>query len=176
MDNELRKLLEYSLPLFEKMMEDRNYIPLEKKCPPINIIERMNERHYKTPSGKLALIVICNNAAGIKSYTAQICNDEYETIVCIYTNNINISHRKMEKNLNYKIEIWPLLFVYIADHFLQPKIEAIPLSEHKYISIPASKLPKISYYDPLIRYFRIPHKSIIRIHNIDGMISYRIVV
>lgn len=177
--DETLKSLYYSLPIFEKMLEDRKYIPLYTGIPKTDIIQRMNNRKYETPSNNLAMVIIANCTGDIKLYTDYICDPNYETILCIYTNNINISHKKMEKTFDYKIEIWPLIHLYIADHIFQPKIEVIntkELEEFKNGKIQPIKLPKISYYDPIIRYYKIKHKSIIKIYETDRLISYRIVI
>jgi DNA-directed RNA polymerase subunit H (RpoH/RPB5) len=173
---EIKKFLYMSLPIFEQMLDDRKYIPLYSNIPKIDIIERMNKGKYECPSGKYAMTIIATCTKDIKVYTDIICDDDYETIICIYTNNINISHKKMEKIFDYKIEIWPLIFVNISSHSLQPKIETINQREFKLTKINPLKLPKISYYDPLIRYYRIPHKSIIKITDFDSLVSYRLVI
>lgn len=168
----MEDLLRKALETMEEMLEDRNYIALYDGIPEIDIIKRMNNKEYITPTGKLAFVTIVDSTSQIKNYTSYIENPYYETIIFIYTNNVTIAHRSIEQKLNFKIEIWCVhsLLINVVKHSLQPKIELILDNLlHK------AKIPKIDINDPIVRYYKFKHKDILKITSLSGDISFRIV-
>lgn len=165
--------LNKALITVEEMLEDRNYIPCYTKIPELDIIKRMSNRKYITLNGKIAIVAIVESTSQIKNYYKFIEDDNLETILFVYLNNITVAHRSIEKNLNHKIEIWSVfdLLINVSKHVLQPKIELVVDEQFKV----DGKLPKISFYDPIIRYYKFKHKNIIKIIYKDGLISYRII-
>lgn len=166
-------VLEIALNTVEEMMEDRNYIPILTSIPEIDIKQRMTDRKYLTLNGKYALVAIVESTSAIKNYSEYIENTDYENIFFVYLNHLNISHYSIEKNLDYKVEIWSVhdLLINVSRHYLQPKISKV--EENIDFN---GKIPKISLYDPLIRYFRFKKKDVIKITKRNGTINYRIVV
>nr|UOX61082.1 MAG: hypothetical protein DiTV3a_F12ORF1 [Diabrotica toursvirus 3a] len=128
---------------------------------------------YKNKEGLFADYFFIYSISEIKNYSHIIEDLRYDTILFVYINNVTETHKELEKNFDFKIEIWPLkkLLINISKHELQPKIEPLRTQE----KFPY-KLPRISFYDPLIRYYRIPHKTVIKITDNDGFIHYRLVV
>lgn len=165
--------LNQALHTVEEMLEDRNYIPCYTRILELDIFKRMNNRKYITLTGKFAIVAIVESTSQIKNYYKYIEDNNLETIVFVYLNNITVAHRSIEKNLNHKIEIWSVydLLINVSKHVLQPKIEIISDEQFKV----DGKLPKISFYDPIIRYYKFKQKDIIRIKYKDGSISYRII-
>lgn len=166
-------ILEIALNTVEEMMEDRNYIPILSSIPETDIKQRMSNRKYITLNGKYALVAIVESTSAIKNYSEYIENPDYENIFFVYLNNLNISHYSIEKNLDYKVEIWSVydLLINVSKHYFQPKISKV----EEEIDF-NGKIPKISFYDPLIRYFRFKKKDIIKIVKHNGIINYRTVV
>lgn len=167
MDN----ILPIALNTVEEMLEDRDYIPIATSIPEIDILIRMNNRKYITPSGKLAFVVVINSSSQIKTYSSQIEDENYETIIFIYTNNVTATHRSIEQNLNNKVEIWSVyhFLVNVSRHFLQPKVRKV--TDIKL----TGKIPKISFYDPIVRYYHFQPKDILEITNKEGFVNYRMV-
>lgn len=167
----IQNLLSIALNNVEQMFEDRNYIPISGIFPESDIVERMNNRKYLTPSGKFSMVAIVDSTSNIKNYSKLIDDECYETILFVYMNNVTVSHRAIEKNLNHKIEIWSIynLLVNVSRHKYQPKLE---LAYNVSIK---GRLPKISFLDPIIRYYRYKSKDIIKITTVDGDIQYRVV-
>lgn len=168
-------LLKLALNTAEEMFSDRGYKELESRHN-TDVYHRLNERKYETPSGKLAICVILDSTSQIKNYSEFIEDPDYESITCIYRGNINIAHKKIEKNSNYKIEILSVNFLIknVSKHELQP----IVTKDDTYVYSPNErKLPKIMFYDPIVRYYRFKHKDILKtISRISGNVEYRIVV
>lgn len=158
----------------EEMFEDRGYVSIYKQFPELDITKRMVGKIFFTNENKKVVLYIIDSTSQIKMYSDMIINvDEYEVLVFIYTNNLTIAHKELEKNLDHRIEIWSVhrLVTNFSKHYLQPKIclvEKKPDINYK--------LQKISFYDPLIRYYRYKQHSIIKIIELDGSITHRIVV
>lgn len=158
----------------EEMFEDRGYIAVYERFPELDITKRMVGKIFYTKENKKVILYIIDSTSQIKIYSDLIINiEEYEVLVFIYTNSLTIAHKELEKNLDHRIEIWSVnrLVTNFSKHYLQPKIclvEKKPDINYK--------LQKISFYDPLIRYYRYKHHSIIKIIELDGSIAHRIVV
>lgn len=167
------EILKKALETVEEMMEDRNYIPLNHDITKTDVFERFKDRKYITPSNKFAVVLIVNSTSQIKNFSSIIDNDDYETILFIYMNTLTVQHKSIEKNLNYKIEIWSVynLLTNISKHIFQPKIELL-VTDCKL----NYKLPKISFYDPIIRYYKFKKGDTIKITDKDNFISYRLIV
>lgn len=169
------QLLKSALKTVEEMLEDRLYIPIAKEFPAINIIERMNNRKYITSENKFAFVTVVDSISQIKNFSELIKDDNYETIIFVYTNNVNKQHKSLEKTLNHKIEIWSIynLQINVSRHHLQPAVSKINYDVQQI----DKKLPKILFYDPICRYFRFHQKDVIKvISGVDGNIHYRYVV
>ncbi|QIH04864.1 hypothetical protein [Dasineura jujubifolia toursvirus 2a] len=169
----MEQMLNMALETTEEMVFDRGYTALSD-VNSMDVFARINERKYLTPSGKLAITVIVESTSQIKNYSDCIGDPAYETIICIYMGNITIAHKAIEKNSYYKIEILPVSFLIknVSKHVLQPIVTKDDTGfKHR------GKLPKISFYDPIVRYYKFNHKDILKITSkINGTIHYRIVV
>lgn len=168
-----KKVLCKALETVEEMLEDRGYIPIAKKFVHLDIIAKMKNREYIKPSNKRAIVIIADLISEIKSYSK--FTHIYDTIFFVYTNNTTVVHKTIEKNLDYKIEIWSMfkLLINPAKHFLQPKIEKVDDP-----SLNNKKFQRIQFYDPIVRYYNFFHRDILKItENENGVtsITYRIV-
>lgn len=167
-------LFEKACQTIEEMLEDRNYIPLRNGIPETDIKKRVVDSEYLTKSCNMAFVTKVDSTSQIKNYYSLIKNPDYETIIFIYTNNVTVTHKTIEANLNNKIEIWSIdsLLVNASKHVYQPKVEKISKT-----SKIKGKLPKISFYDPIVRYYKFQRKDIIKVTNRQTELShYRIVV
>lgn len=166
------RYLTQALTTVEEMLEDRNYIPISSTYPELDIEKRLCNRKYFTPNGKYAFVTVVESTSNIKNFASMISDEEYETILFVYTNNVTVAHKAIEKNLNFKVEIWSIfnLMINVARHYLQPKVERIDEIHFK------GKIAKISIYDPLVRYYKFSIKDILKITSKEGFINYRIVV
>lgn len=164
-------MLEQALENLEKMVYNRKYIPIAGPKIETNIVKRLTDKKFITPDGTFALVAQIDSTSQIKSYASFIEDPEFVTIIFVYMNNLTVTHKSIEKVLNNKIEIWSIqtLLIDVYEHELQPKIELVKNFEHKI------KLPKISFYDPIVRYFRYQHQDVLRIIDLEGTISYRLV-
>lgn len=155
-------LLTKALETLEEMFEDRKYSPIKGE-----------DNKYITETGKFVIVSIIESISQIKNFSKYIEDPDYETVFFLYLNNVTVIHKENEKSLNYKIEIWSIenLVINVARHVLQPKVEkaksAVKISE---------KLPKIQFYDPIVRYYRFKHRDVLKITDSRGFISYRVVV
>lgn len=167
------EILTLALTTVEEMLNDRGYIPISSHFPEINVVDRVKNCKYFTPCGKFAIVIVVESSSQIKNFSKYIEDEEYETVLFVYMNVVTIAHKIMEKNLNNKIEIWSVynLLVNISKHYLQPKIEKV--TEELEI---CGKLPKISFQDPIVRYFCFKRKDILKITDSEGNIHYRTVV
>lgn len=165
-------MLKQALCVVEEMLEDRKYIPISCQIFNTDVIQRVNHSQYLTPNNKLAIVIVVESTSDIKTFSKYLKDPEFETIIFIYQNNITITHQAIEKNLCHKIEIWSVnsLLVNTKRHYLQPKVELAESFKYE------GKLPKICFYDPIVRYYKFPSKSILKITNKDGFIHYRIVM
>ncbi|CCA61367.1 hypothetical protein AV955_gp010 [Diadromus pulchellus ascovirus 4a] len=162
MDSQLASNLE------KMLMDGRGYVEVDDGKPS----GEFHEKLFVAPSGKIAMTVVLTSMVGLKKYSKYIEGDSYEVVIVIYFGSVTLYHRALEKTLKHKIEIWSSeqLLVNPTTHVLCPKIEVVPKLSCQY------QIPKISFYDPLMRYFRIKPKTILKVTNVDGWVSFRRVV
>jgi DNA-directed RNA polymerase subunit H (RpoH/RPB5) len=157
----------------EEMMDDRGYFPISNGVVEVDVVKRMTNRKYLTPNGKYVIVTIADSTSSIKQYSNYIENPAYESVFFLYTNSVTIAHTAIEKNLDHKIEIHPVasLQINITRHEIQPYVEKHTQTKIK------GKLPKISFYDPICRYYKFNHRDVIKVTSkVDGSIHYRQVV
>lgn len=165
-------VLRLALTTVEEMFEDRGYTAIENAdYPETDVVKRIQNTVFFTQNCKLAKVGVVDSVSQIKSFSSDIDDEDYETLFFVFLGSVTIAHKSIEKNLNYKIEIWPVtgLLANIARNELQPKIQKVDLKFE-------FKPPKITQNDPLARYYRLRNGDVIKVTHKNGFVSYRIVV
>lgn len=167
------KIIRLALKTVEEMFEDRGYAAIENEgYPETDVVVRLKNTIFFTPNCKLARIEVVDSVGQVKSFSNYIDSEDYETIFFVFLGNVTVAHKSIEKNLNYKIEIWPVtgLLSNIARNELQPQIQKMENLKLNF------KPPKITQNDPLARYYRLRAGDVIKVTHKNGFISYRIVM
>lgn len=181
---ELNDFLRTQDTIFE-MLEARGYIVDEEKLTEIDDKDILMVFKNKKKESILIIWHIRSDVCveDMKECHRQLRENNVRNAIIIKTGKLTPAANNINDiSIDYKIQIFDIeeLKINITKHNFVPKHELLSLSQQKELlesyKVEKKQLPKISYNDPIVKFYGWKRGSIVRIIRKNGEIYYRSII